>query len=430
MNRPNPEQAPSGARRRRVVVTGLGAVTAHGEGADALWNAFAEGRSAIDWMAFGDGGWKVPAAYFSGFAPEKFVSQRKSLKVMARDIQLAVAAASLAMQDARLSPGGYDPDGFGVLVGSGVLNHELDELAYSVRQSLDGSGKLDLQRFGQDGLSALFPLWLLKYLPNMPACHVSIAFDLRGMNNTLTTGGSAGLQAIGEAARIIERGTCDRMIAGGAESKVNPVGLSAYRAMGLLDEKVSDPKDAYRPFASDARGLVVGEASAFVVLEEYEAAKKRGATIVAEVAGYGAASARGIGGAMKRALADAGMTAKELSLVQACGLGLAAEDKLERDAINDVFNGSASSTWLTGSKPSTGFSGFSSGALDLLLAAQSLRLREVAPYANVAPGRSGLALRVAEKKTADPKLRAALVNSFGLGGQAVSMVLKAAEDPK
>lgn len=416
--------------KRRVVLSGLGAITAHGEGLEPLWSAFSEGRTALDWLALGENPeWKTAAAVFSGFEPEKFVSQRKSLKVMARDIQLAVAAASLAMKDANLAPGAYDPDGFGVVIGSGVLNHELDELAYSVRQSLGDDGKLDLKRFGQDGLGALFPLWLLKYLPNMPACHVSIAFDLRGMNNTLTTGGSAGLQAVGEAVRIVERGTCDRMLAGGAESKTNPVGLSAYRAMGFLAEKISDPRTTYRPFASDAKGLLVGEASAFVVVEEREAALKRGAKIYAEVAGFGAAGQKGIGEAMKRALADASISARDVSFVQACGLGLKAEDSLEREAINGVFNGSASATWVTGSKPVTGFSGYSSGALDVLLAAAQLDRREVAPYTNVVSG-SGLGLKIADKKISDKNLKAALVNSFGLGGQAVSMVLKSAGEDR
>ncbi len=193
---------PYGGARRRVVITGLGAVTALGEGAGALWNAAIEGRSGISVVKTFDDKWQPLGACVENFEPEKFVTQRKSIKVMARDIQLAVAAASLAVDDAGARSLDIPRDRFGVIVGSGVLNHELDELAMSLQASLDEKGAPNLKKFGENGMSSLFPLWLLKYLPNMPACHISILFDLQGMNNTLTTGDSAGLQAVGEARRI------------------------------------------------------------------------------------------------------------------------------------------------------------------------------------------------------------------------------------
>ena len=263
--------------KRRVVITGLGAITALGEGAGVLWNAALEGRSGIDLVSVFGEDWKPAAGFLADFNPEKFVSPKKSLKVMARDIQLAVAAASLALDDAGARSLKLNRERFGVIAGSGVLNHEIEELAPSVQGSME-DGALDLKKFGEEGLRLLFPLWLLKYLPNMSACHISILFNLEGPNNTLTTGFSAGLQAAGEACRVIERGAADLMLAGGAESKVNPVGMSEYRILGILSPwEGREPKKIYRPFDADAQGIVVGEGAGFLVLEELEHAKKRNA---------------------------------------------------------------------------------------------------------------------------------------------------------
>src|SRR3989338_6493875 len=134
----------------------------------------------------------------------------------------------------------------------------------------------------------------MKSLPNMSACHISILFDLQGLNNTITTGASAGLQAVGEAFRIIQRGDADLMLAGGAESKVNPVGMSQYKIMGALSEaSSSEAKNDYRPLDERSQGFVVGEGAGFLLLEELEHAKKRGAKIYAELAGYGSSSNTG-----------------------------------------------------------------------------------------------------------------------------------------
>ena len=249
--------------RRRVVITGLGALTASGEGAEALWKAAVEKRSGIDFLSYGDD-WKSVGATIKDFEPERFVTQKKALKVMARDIQLAVAGAKLMLDDSNLNLSKTNRERFGVVVGSGVLNHELDELAYSLQNAVAHDGRIDLKKFGTEGLSTLFPLWLLKYLPNMSACHISILFNLEGPNNTITTGASASLQAVGEAYRIVERGSADLMMAGGAESKVNPVGMTHYQILGVLSHvNGHNPKELYRPFDAEAGGSSWGKVRAF-----------------------------------------------------------------------------------------------------------------------------------------------------------------------
>ena len=367
---------------QRVVITGLGAITALGEGAQALWEAAIHQRSGIS-QAKLDENFELPAGWIKDFEPEKFVMQRKALKVMARDIQLAVAAASLALDDAGAKILKETHERYGVIVGSGVLNHELDELAHSIQNSMGPDEKLDLKKFGSDGLPALFPLWLLKYLPNMPACHISILFDLQGPNNTITTGASAGLQAVGEAYRIIQRGAADLMLAGGAESKVNPLGMSQYQILGVLNETNGhDPKTMYRPFDVSGDGFVIGEGSGFLVLEELEHAKNRKAKVYAEIISFGSSGSSGRKIAMQSALREAALPAKDLHYLQACGLGLAKEDELEAQAINDVFNGLSPQLLVSASKPIMGFTGFSSGTLDLIISTLSLKNQMVPPIMN------------------------------------------------
>lgn len=395
--------------KKRVVITGLGAISGAGEGADALWRAALEKKSAIGKVSFGGHEpLEVLGAAVRDFVPERYVTQKKSIKVMARDIQLAVAAASLAVDDAKARSARCARDRFGVIVGSGVLNHEPEELAYSVKNSLDEKGVLSLKKFGEDGLRSLFPLWLLKYLPNMSACHISILFDLQGPNNSITTGASAGLQAIAEATRIISRGDADLMLAGGAESKLNPVGLAEYRVLGVLS-RTNDPKKAVNPFDSD--GLVIGEGAAFLVLEKLEHAKKRGANIYAEVIGLGSSASTGQAIAMRQALKEAGIGPEDIDHLQASGIGIPADDRAELVAVKEVFNGASGSLRLGVSKSLVGFTGFASGAIDMVLSAMMLKTQIAPPTSET-------------DRSASKKIRHLMINAFGFNGQSVSVVLK------
>jgi 3-oxoacyl-[acyl-carrier-protein] synthase II len=412
--------------KKRVVITGLGALSAAGETAAALWDASIAGRSGVAPLDFASANGHAPiGAAVKNFVPEKFITQRKSLKVMARDIQFAVAAASQAIDDGGARALTADRERFGVIVGSGVLNHELDELAYSVQGSLGEDGRLDLKKFGEEGMRALFPLWLLKYLPNMPACHISVLFDLQGPNNTITTGPSAGLQAIGEAFRIIQRGSADLMVAGGAESKLNPLGYSHYKVRGVLaDSNGCEPAKAYRPFDAASQGVVVGEGAAFVLLEEYEHAKKRGAKIYAEIASLGSSSAEGRASAMKAALAEAGLSPKDVTYLQACGTGLPQEDAAEADAIETVFQKDCAALSVSASKAVTGFTGFSSGAFDLILSTLALKHQTIPAVLNFEKSPRLTAFRFVQGGPLAKKIDYAMTNVSGLGGQSVTLVTK------
>lgn len=410
--------------KRRVVITGLGAVTALGEGAETLWKAALEKRSGIDTLSYEEN-WKTVGAFLKDFEPEKYIEQRKSLKVMARDIQLAVAGAKLAMDDSNLNLSKTNRERFGVVVGSGVLNHELDELAYSIQNSVGVDGKIDLKKFGQEGLPALFPLWLLKYLPNMSACHISILFNLEGPNNTVTTGASASLQAIGEAYRIIERGSADLILAGGAESKVNPVGVTQYEVLGVLSTPNGHaPKEMYRPFDMQASGIVVGEGSGFLLLEELDHAKKRKAKIYAEVAGFGSSWSQGHAIAMRSALQESRIQPSELGYIQAAGVGIPAEDLAETDAIFGVFNSSCKNLFVSASKPITGFTGFSAGALDLIISTLSLQNQMIPPTMNFDRAKRALPFQVVKGAPIEKKIKSVMTNCFGFNGQCASIITK------
>ena len=410
-----------------MVITGL-AVTALGEGADLLWRAVLEKRSGIGVLDFGSG-WRPLGAVLKNFEAEKYVTQKKSLKVMARDIQLAVGAASLAIRDSQVDAASTDRERFGVTVGCGVLNHELDELAPSLQNSVAAGGKVDLKKFGEDGIASLFPLWLLKYLPNMPACHISILFDLQGPNNTITTGASSGLQAVGEAFRIIQRGSADLMLAGGAESKVNPVGLTQYEILGVLaPSNGADPSTVYRPLDSEAKGLVAGEGSGFLLLEEWEHAKKRKAKIYAEITGFGSSSAAGRKTAMQTALGDAGISPKVLSYVQASGLGVEKEDLLEAEALEALLNGAGRELPVSVSKAVTGFAGFSSGTLDLILSSLAIKHQTLPPALNFKKPKRPWKFRVVQEKPVKSRIENVMTNAFGLNSPSVSVITKSTEE--
>lgn len=392
-----------------------------GAGAAALWEAAREGRIRRCDAGFEDEtGRRFEAYRIPDFAAEKYVTQRKSLKVMARDIQLAVAAAGSAMQDAGLSgQAGASAERWGVIVGSGVLNHELDELAQSVSGCIGADGRLDLKRFGQDGIPGLFPLWLLKYLPNMPACHISILYDLQGPNNTLTAGMSSGLQSVGEALRIIQRGDADLMLAGGAESKLNPVGYAEYKGLRVLS---SD--GVYRPFDEGSDGFALGEGAGFVVLEELTHAQARKARVYAEVVGYGSSGGSGRVVSLKAALKDSGLGADTMDHIQASGTGLPEEDAEELAAYSEVFATHPGVLAVGCAKPVTGFTGFAAGPLELIVSARVVSDGYLPPVVGLDKPRATSPVLELVRTGRPASVRHALTHVSGFNGQSASLILR------
>ncbi len=371
---------------RRVVVTGLGPACSIGIGKDQFLDGLKKGTVGIDRItAFDPGNFRSQiAAQIQDFRCADYVpkSYRKSIKVMARDIELAVAAADQAVRDAGLVTKGINPDApqvdptrLGVNIGAGLICADLNELSYALASS-SNDAKFSLAKWGKEGMNNLTPLWLLKYLPNMLACHVTIIHDAQAPSNTITCSDASSQLAIGEAFRTIARNCADICLCGGAESKLNMMGLLRQDILGRVTRTHNDnPKCAVRPFDVNRDGSAIAEGGAVIVLEEMECARKRNAKIYGELIGVGASfgtvdfikpepDGEAISVAIERALGDAGVSAKEVDLVVSFAVGTRDHDKTEAVAINKVLG----AVPVTSVKGQIGFSGAGSGAIDVVVA--------------------------------------------------------------
>jgi 3-oxoacyl-[acyl-carrier-protein] synthase II len=341
---------------RRVVITGLGLVTPLGDRPDTVWTSLAEGRGAIRRLeAFrvaglpNDVAGEIPEFELKKYNLPKFSKElRKTRKYMARDIQLAVAAAQLAVADAGLVDGGVEPTRFGIDLGAGLISSELDELAPAIVRAYGSGQSFDFQTWGRESIGMIEPIWLLKYLPNMLACHISILIDCQGPSNTITEADASSNLAIAEAARIIGRGRADVMIAGGADSKIHPLSLVRMGLLENMSKWKGDPARACRPFDIDRDGWVPGEGAGILILEERDHALKRGARICGEILGGGSGCDATPGGgldpegtgtevAIAAALDDAGLHPSDIGHVSVHGSATRISDRAEGRALQRIF---------------------------------------------------------------------------------------------
>jgi 3-oxoacyl-[acyl-carrier-protein] synthase II len=267
---------------------------------------------------------------------------------MARDIQLAVAAAQLAISDAGLADGGVDPARIGIDLGAGLISSELDELAPAIVHAYESGADFDFQVWGRESIGMIEPIWLLKYLPNMLACHISILLDCQGPSNTITEADASANLAIAEATRIIARGRADVMIAGGADSKIHPLSLVRLGLLENMSRWKGDPARACRPFDADRDGWVPGEGAGILILEEREHALERGARIYGEILGGGSGCDATPGGgldpegvgtevAIAAAIEDAGLDPSDIGHVNVHGSATRVSDRAEARALQRLF---------------------------------------------------------------------------------------------
>ena len=324
----------------RVVITGVGTVAPNGIGNAAFWDSLKNGRSGIGLLeSMPSAGYPSRlAAEIRDFDPEDHIYCRKFIKVMSRGIQLGVTAAAMAMDDASLSSGMIDPTRMGVVYGAGRISTRPEELVDAASQSVPDD-MIEFTRWGEDGLGRIAPLWLLKRLPNMPACHVAIEHNAQGPNNTITCRDASALLALGEAVRVIERGVVDVMIVGACTSNIHPVDLTKFNLFESLSHRHDDPEHACRPFDVTRDGAVVGEGAASFIVERYEHAVARGARIYAEVLGVGAgtdgsghangADGRGIARSIQAALRRANIRPDQIGHINAHGKSTQRDDVVE-----------------------------------------------------------------------------------------------------
>ncbi len=365
-----------------VVITGLGIVSPLGIGCGEVWERLYAGQSGVQriaWLA--DAGFPAPiGGVVEGFDPRLFVPNRKSLKVMARDAQLAVAAAVLACRDAGIAERA-DPDRLGVILGADRISNTLETCEPTYRACYRG-GQFDYRRWAAEGFAATFPLTFLMVLPNMAASHVSIAMDARGPSNTVHHGDVSGLLALIEAARILQRGTADVMVAGGTSSQLTPFDWARHWAMGRLSRRQDDPAAAMRPFDASRDGEVRGEGAAAVVLETAAHAQSRGARILARVLGWASACCPppagqpadpGLAHALRQALDHARLQPGDIGFISAQGAATADDDAREAHALAETLPGIA----VTAFKSYLGNLGAAAGTVETVLAVLALQHRSV-----------------------------------------------------
>jgi 3-oxoacyl-[acyl-carrier-protein] synthase II len=333
--------------RCRAVIAGYGFLTPIGSTPEAVWESLRSGATGIRRIQAFDAS-PLPC-HIAGEIPE-FVaknlivkSYRKSLNAMARPVQLGVVASQFAMENMGLAKGAIPPERFGIEFASVMGATDLSDLARMSLASTNGSQQpVDFEKYGRDAVPEMPPMWMLKYLPNMPACHVTILYDIQGPSNTLIPNDAAGVEAIGEALRILRRGAADFMLVGGSESKVNPLSLSRFNSFFPLTRNNEHPTIAVRPFDKDASGTCLGEGAAAFGLETLEHAQKRGAKLVGEVVGYASGMDRGHQGPglarlIRSALADAEISPADVDHVNAHGMGVPKFDAFEARGIAEVF---------------------------------------------------------------------------------------------
>ncbi|MEX2174713.1 MAG: beta-ketoacyl-[acyl-carrier-protein] synthase family protein [Pirellulaceae bacterium] len=380
---------------RRVVITGLGLVTPLGNSPEKLWEALAAGHSGVRELTS-----VPPSAYqihcgaeardFTGliddFGPlDKGLSRtiKKNLKVMCREIQMGVAVAQLALAHCGLNLAATNLDRVGVVYGADYMLTLPQEFVAGMRNCLTPEGWFDFANWAEKGLPAVEPLWLLKYLPNLPASHIAIFNELRGPNNSLTMREASSNLAIAEAFSTIVRGHADAMLAGATGTKVHPARTIHVVTQEEVATGDGDPAALSRPFDLNRTGAVVGEGAAAIVLEELETAQARGATIYGEVLGAASSAVsdrHGVGqvraairNVLTMALRNCGLTPDDIGHIHAHGLGSRRYDAEEAQAIAEVFASRQTPVPVVAAKSYFGNLGAAGGMVELIGSLLALR---------------------------------------------------------
>jgi 3-oxoacyl-[acyl-carrier-protein] synthase II len=394
-----------GTTKPRVVITGLGVVSPIGCDLETVWKSLTEGRSGIrpitslpmQSFPFQSGGECVE---FTGAIEDYGVLDKqlqraikKNSKVMCREIEMGVAAAQKALLHSGLSADARNPDRCGVLFGSDYILTRPEEYADGVENCRDAAREFHVERWPTDGLPKVNPLWLLKYLPNMPNSHVAIFNDLRGPNNAITVREASMNLSVSEAAAIIERGQADAMLVGATGSRIHPLRTAHVRLTERTARERNDPSEMARPFDISRDGMVVGEGAGALMLESYDHATARGAKIWGELIGHGAAMvgprsgrdslrmavAAALGAAVRNGRERLGSTWH----VHAHGLSTPAADASEALGIADVVTEFGTSVSVTSAKSYFGNLGAGASAVELICSLLALEHKQLFPIKNL-----------------------------------------------
>ncbi|TWT88944.1 3-oxoacyl-[acyl-carrier-protein] synthase 2 [Pseudobythopirellula maris] len=419
--------------RNRVVVTGVGCVTPLGTTVAELWDNLVAGKSAVGPTTLFDAK-NFPtkiAAEVRDWSIASVGEDEKEWEGRGRHTRFAAGAARQAMDDSGLL-GTVEPERLGVYLGAGEGQQDFQAFSKMMTAALE-SGELDLSVFVQQGLVHLDPQLELEQEPNMPAGYLAAMFDAQGPNFNCLTACAASSQAIGEATEIIRRGDADAMISGGAHSMIHPFGVSGFNLLTALSTRNDEPHRASRPFERHRDGFVLGEGAAMVVLEEYEHAKKRGATIYGEILGYGTTAdafritdthpeGRGATTCLNMALKDAGKNTDEIDYVNAHGTSTSVNDRVETLALKQALGEHAYKTPVSSTKSMMGHLIAAAGATELIICLMAMRHNIAPPTINYEEADPDCDLDYVPNEARQVECKTVASNSFGFGGQNITLV--------
>lgn len=422
--------------KRKVVVTGMGCVTPLGTTVPELWANLLEGKSGVGMTTLFDA---------SNF-PTKISAEVRDWSIASvgedpaewekrgRHTRFAAGAAKQAMDSSGLV-GSVAPERLGVYLGAGEGQQDFDAFSRMMVTALK-DGEFDLGAFVKQGLDELDPQLELEQEPNMPAGYLAAMFDAQGPNVNCLTACAASSQAIGEAAEMIRRGDVDAMLSGGAHSMIHPFGVTGFNLLTALSERNDDPQGASRPFDAGRDGFVLGEGASMVILEEYEHAKARGAEIYGEIAGYGTTAdafritdthpeGRGATTCINMALADAGMAPEDIHYINAHGTSTTVNDKVETLAIKQALGDHAYQVPVSSTKSMTGHLIAAAGATELIICLMAMKNKVAPPTINYETPDPNCDLDYVPNAARETPITTALSNSFGFGGQNITLIATA-----
>ncbi|EAF5044485.1 beta-ketoacyl-[acyl-carrier-protein] synthase II [Listeria monocytogenes] len=411
--------------KRRVVVTGIGAVTPIGNDAETSWENAKKGVNGVAKMTRlnpDDFPVKI-AAELKDFDVEKYLEKKEARK-MDRFTHYAIASAEMAVQDSGLVIDDSNANRVGVWIGSGIGGMETFETQYEI--------------FLNRGHRRVSPFFVPMMIPDMGSGQVSIRFGAKGINSTTVTACATATNSIGDAFKVIERGDADAMITGGAEAPITKMSLAGFTANKALSLN-PDPETACRPFDKDRDGFIIGEGAGIVILEEYEHAKARGAKIYAEIVGYGATgdayhitapapNGEGAARAMKMAIDDAGLTPDKVDYINAHGTSTPYNDEYETQAIKTVFGDHAKKLAISSTKSMTGHTLGASGGIEAIFALLTIRDNIIAPTIHLKNQDEVCDLDYVPNEVREANVNVVISNSFGFGGHNATLVFKRIED--
>jgi len=407
---------------RRVVVTGIGVISALGTGVEKNWNALLQGHSGVDRITRFDAS-DLPtqiAGEVKDFNPEEFID-KKEIKKMDLFIQYALAAADMAMTDSALVINEENAERVGVLVGSGL------------------GGLPTIEKYhialGEGGYKKVTPFFIPMLIINLAPGQISIRYGAKGPNFSVVSACAAGTHAIGEAYHIIQRGDADAMITGGAESTITPLAIAGFNAMKALSTRNDDPQGASRPFDKGRDGFVMGEGAGILVLEEYEAAKARGAKIYAEVIGYGlsgdayhltapAPEGEGAARCLNMALKNAKINPEEVDYINAHGTSTLFNDYYETLAIKSALGAHSRKVMVSSTKGMTGHALGAAGGMEAVFSLLAMERGVVPPTINYTTPDPDCDLDYVANTAREAKVNVAASNSLGFGGTNATIIFK------